>query len=296
MESSNPWLERRVLASAHRCGAHEAPASTLAGARHALQAGADVLELDIHASLDGVLVCCHDATLDATTNGGGPIAERRNAEIQRLDAAWWFVPGEGEVQGRDDGAYPLRGLAAHDPDYRVPALEDVLDAFPGVLLSLDIKQTAPAVPGYEATLAGLLRRYGRADDVAVGSFSELALERFEKLAPEVTTAAPPGVVAALWRSARAGTAPLPALRHRILQVPSSFAGVQVVDEAFTSAAHRAGSALHVWTVNDPHEMGRLVSCGVDGIISDRPTVLVRALEERGCRWPERMAGPAGGRW
>src|SRR5271170_5274630 len=110
----NPWLDRRVLAYAHQGGAREAPSSTLYAIETALSAGADAIELDVHASADGVLVVCHDPTLDRTSNGSGRIADHSWAELERLDNAYWFVPGEDAVGGHPDGDYPLRGRAPCD--------------------------------------------------------------------------------------------------------------------------------------------------------------------------------------
>jgi glycerophosphoryl diester phosphodiesterase len=58
----------------------------------------------------------------------------------------------------------------------------------------------------------------------------------------------------------------------------------VVDQAFVEAAHQSGKAVHVWTVNDTTDMERLVGIGVDGIISDLPTTLVRVLDDREASW------------
>ena len=71
----NPWLDRRVIAYAHQGGAKEAPSSTLYAIRRALEHGATGIELDVHATLDGELVVCHDPTLDRTTDSTGEIAE-----------------------------------------------------------------------------------------------------------------------------------------------------------------------------------------------------------------------------
>ncbi|MGH9065364.1 MAG: glycerophosphodiester phosphodiesterase [Acidimicrobiales bacterium] len=280
---ANPWLERRVLAYAHRGGAREGPSSTLAAMTAALAAGATALELDVHATADGHLVCCHDRTVDRTTNGSGPIAAMTLAEVKALDNAWWFVPGEEAASGRPAEDYPLRGRAPADPAYAVPTLEEVLVAFPHVLLNLDIKETAPAVAPYEERLARALADHGRADDVMVASFHDRALDAFSALAPEVATSAGPAAIAGLWQAVHNGQAP-PPTRHRAIQVPPAFQGVQLVDEGLVTAAHEAGLAVHVWTVDEAGEMERLVALGVDGIMSDRPSVLARTLAGLGVAW------------
>src|SRR5687768_9453981 len=102
--TTNPWLERRVLNWAHQGGAKEAPSSTLFALRQAVANGADALELDVHMTKDGVLVVCHDATVDRTTNATGAIAELTLDDVKRLDNAYWFVPGSVVDHDAEDPA------------------------------------------------------------------------------------------------------------------------------------------------------------------------------------------------
>jgi glycerophosphoryl diester phosphodiesterase len=279
----NQWLERRVLAYAHRGGAREAPSNTIFAMRRALAAGATALEMDVHPTADGHLVVCHDPTVDRTTNGSGAISSLTLAEVQALDAAHWFVPGHEVAPGRPPGDYPLRGRAPDDVELRVPTLREVLEAFPGVLLNLDIKQTAPSVKPYEAAVARMLMDYDRSDDVIVTSFQDAALVAFSAAAPRVATSAGLLAVAGFWRAVQDG-APSPPMTHAAIQVPTDFEGATIVDERFVAAAHAAGAAVHVWTIDDRSEMERLVALRVDGIMSDLPSVLVPTLAELGVAW------------
>jgi glycerophosphoryl diester phosphodiesterase len=279
----NQWLERRVLAYAHRGGAREAPSNTIFAMRRALAAGATALEMDVHPTADGHLVVCHDPTVDRTTNGSGAISSLTLAEVQALDAAHWFVPGQEVAPGRPPGDYPLRGRAPDDVELRVPTLKEVLEAFPGVLLNIDIKQTAPSVKPYEAALARMLMDYDRSDDVIVTSFQDAALVAFSAAAPRVATSAGLLAVAGFWRAVQDG-APSPPMTHAAIQVPTDFEGATIVDERFVAAAHAAGAAVHVWTIDDRSEMERLVALRVDGIMSDLPSVLVPTLAELGVAW------------
>jgi glycerophosphoryl diester phosphodiesterase len=263
------WLRRRVLNYAHQGGAKEGPSSTIAAMRAALDAGADALELDVHATVDGELVVCHDETVDRTTEGTGRIADLTLAELQQLDNAYWWSPGR--VVDHEVGPWPRRGQGIG-----IATLREVLERFPGVLLNLDIKETAPAVPGYEQALASLLREYGRADDVMVASFHDVATERFSALAPEIGTSGGTGAVAEFFFAVREGRDP-PATRHVALQVPPTYEDTVIVDSQFVAAAHEMGLAVHVWTIDEADEMQRLISLGVDGIVTDRPSVLAGVL-------------------
>jgi glycerophosphoryl diester phosphodiesterase len=278
-----PWLERRIIAYAHQGGAWEGPSSTLHTIAGALAAGATGIELDVHATRDRHLVVCHDATVDRTTDGRGAIATLTLEELRRLDNAYWWAPGADVTPDLPAEEYPLRGRAPADRRFGIATLEEVLEAFPGVVLNLDIKQTAPTVEPYEAELADLLRRFGRTDDVIVASFLDAATDAFSVHAPDVPTSAGTLAVAEFYRAVRAGEDPAP-LHHVALQVPTTFGDVTVVDAAFLEAAHACGLAVHVWTIEDEADMERLARLGVDGIITDRPSALVGVLDELGWRW------------
>jgi glycerophosphoryl diester phosphodiesterase len=281
--ASNPWLERRVLAYAHQGGAWEAPSSTLFAIRRAIALGATGIELDVHATADRQLVVCHDDSVERTTDGRGRICELTLAELRALDNAYWFVPGADARRGLPASAYPYRGRAPADGDFAVARLGEVLELLedhPGVALNLDIKQTAPEVEPYEEDLARLLAAHRLGDRVIVASFLDRATDAFSRHAPDVATSAGTLATALFVRAVRLGETP-PPMRHVALQVPTAHRGVSVVDAHTVSAAHQAGLAVHVWTVNDEAAMESLVELGVDGIITDLPGTLVPLLERRG---------------
>jgi glycerophosphoryl diester phosphodiesterase len=282
-ERRSDWLERRVIAYAHQGGAWEAPSSTLYAIRAALDAGATGIELDVHATSDGHLVVSHDPTVDRTTNGSGDFADLTLADVQQLDNAYWWAPGADVSPGLAPDGYPFRGRAPADHDFRVATLEEVLEAFPGVVLNLDIKQTAPEVAPYEEALAAMLKRHRRQDDVIVASFLDRATDAFSSFAPDIPTSAGTAAVAGFFQAVKAGEDP-PPMRHVALQVPAIYAGVALVDAPFIEAAHRAGMVVHVWTIDAEAEMERLCDLGVDGIITDLPTTLVEVLNARSASW------------
>ena len=284
--ADNPWLARRVLNYAHQGGAREAPSSTLFALRAAVAAGADGLELDVHATADRVVMVCHDATVDRTTAGTGAIAELTYAELRALDNAHWWVPGEVVATDRPAAEYLHRGKAPADAAFGIASLHDVLTEFPGVFLNLDIKQTAPAVEPYEQLVADLLRDFGRSDDLIVASFDDRATDALNAIAPEINTSCGTVTTAAIWQAVRDGTK-LPATRHQALQVPAAVGEIVVVDEQFVARAHEHGLAVHVWTIDEPDEMERLLELGVDGIMTDRPSVLETILQQRGVAYAAR---------
>ena len=277
------WLERRVVAYAHQGGAWESPSSTMHAIEHALAAGANAIELDVHATSDGELVVCHDATVDRTTASSGTIASYTLAELREMDFSYWWIPGADVTPGRPADEYPFRGKAPGDRAFGIATLREVLERFPGVVLNLDIKQTAPVVAPYEEALARLLTEYDRIDDVIVASFLDQATDAFRGFAPRVPTSAGTVATAEAWRAVQAGE-PMPDTPAVAFQVPERQGDLVVVDEPFVAAAHAAGKAVHVWTVNDTESMERLVDLGVDGIISDLPTTLCGVLAARKVGW------------
>lgn len=246
--------------------------------RRAVEAGAHAIELDVHATKDGHIVVCHDATVDRTTDGRGAIADLTLDEVQALDNAYWWVPGEVVAPDRPAEEYPLRGRARRDESLRIPTLHRVLEEFPDVLLNFDIKQTAPAVKAYEEEVARLLRQHGRADDVIVASFLDDATDAFCRVAPEMCISFGMQGTRDFFTAVRDGLAP-PDSAHVALQVPPRAGEIELVTSAFVEAAHGAGVAVHVWTIDDPVEMRRLVDLGVDGVMTDRPSVLAAVLED-----------------
>ena len=283
MSERSPWLERRVIAYAHQGGAWESPSSTLHAIAHALEAGATGIELDVHATADGELVVCHDATVDRTTASVGTIASFTLEELRQLDFSYWWIPGADVTPGRPAEDYPFRGRAPGDRAFGIATLREVLERFPGVVLNLDIKQTAPVVAPYEEALARLLADYGRRDDVIVASFLDPATDAFRQHAPRVPTSAGTTATAEAWRAVQAGE-DMPEIAAVAFQVPERQGDLVVVDERFVAAAHEADKAVHVWTVNDIGSMERLLDLGVDGIISDLPTTLCGVLSSRGLAW------------
>ncbi|HEX8205832.1 MAG TPA: glycerophosphodiester phosphodiesterase [Solirubrobacteraceae bacterium] len=296
--ADNPWLERRVLNIAHQGGEIEAPSNTLYALKTAKAKGAEVLEIDVHATADRELVVLHDATVDRTTNGTGRVDQMTLAQIKALDAAYWFVPGCGTCHGRAASEYTLRGHATGDGkltkslrkagftanDFRIPTLREVLEQFPDDLINIEIKESAPQTVPYEGELAALLAEYGRTDDTIVVSFTDNATEAFKVFAPDVDTAVGTAQAGAFWASAQGPLPGAPNPRHQALQVPVELEGLTVVTPEFVQRAHANGLAVHVWTINDRPTMEWLVDIGVDGIMSDRPTLLEQILAERGVRY------------
>lgn len=302
--NGNPWPDRRVLTIGHRGGLLEVPENTLFGLKYAAATGVDMFELDLKPTSGKTPVVHHDQTVDRTTNGSGRVNDHTLDELKQLDAAYWFVEGEGTTRNADPGQYRYRGYAMGDQqippglgerygfevepnDFRIPTLEETLrvaNELPTeVFLTVSLPSTQERDPPYEVErkTAALLREYDRVGTDVVAAFDDGSLERFKLHAPEVHTATGTGRTAAQWASTREALPGVRQPRYDLLQVPVTYSGLQVVDRGFVRKAHDNGYAVHVWAINDRSEMAWLLDIGVDGIMTDRPSVLGDLLESRG---------------
>ncbi len=244
-----PFLDHPgPLAFAHRGGAGEHPENTMPAFEHAVRLGYRYLETDVHATADGVLLAFHDAVLDRVTDGRG-----------RISQLPWSVVARARVAGREP----------------IPRFDELLDAFPDARVNVD-----PKADGAVGPLAAAIRRLGAVDRVCIGSFSDRRLSRLRTMVgPRLCTSLGPIGTARLRLASwglRSGPLPSPCA-----QVPVRQGRVVIVDGRFLATAHRRGLQVHVWTIDDPAEMVRLLDLGVDGLMTDRPAVLKDVLESRG---------------
>lgn len=299
--ASNPWLSeaRSPLNIAHQGGEVEHPSNTMYAFKESMRKGADVIELDVHATKDQEIVVIHDSSVNRTTGGTGRVDALTLAEIRLLDAAYWFVPDVGTINchcGYTDSQYSWRGVGSGQvsppvgysaEDFKIPTLREVFDEFPEVPINIEIKNTAPDTAPYEKLLADLLAEFGRDDDVIIVSFLDNAIEAFKLFAPNVHTATATGETAAFWASAQGPAPGLANPRYVALQVPITFNGITVLDGAgrFIAKANASGLAVHAWTINSRAEMEWLLDMGIQGIMTDRPSLLEQILTERGTPTP-----------
>jgi glycerophosphoryl diester phosphodiesterase len=243
---------------AHRGGSKLRPENTLLAFDHGLSLGADGIEFDVHLSRDGVVVVHHDATLDRTTNGGGPLAALTAGELSRLDAGYHF-----------DG---FRGLAGG-----VPRLDEVLRRYPSAACIIELKLNEPELA--HKTIDAV-RAAGAIDRVALGSFGTRVLRAARAYEPAIRTGASREETRlALYRSWVRWPVRRPVYKE--YQVPELSGSTRVVSPRFVRYAHDAELQIKVWTVDEEPDMRRLLSWGVDAIISDRPDVAVQVVHEGG---------------
>ena len=286
----------RPLVIAHAGGDQDHPHSTIYAYAQSVLDGADILELDVQLTADGVLIVQHDDTVDRTTEASGPVAELTLAEIQALDNAHWFVAGRWGDQTRPASEYGFRGVrtgAVEPPpgfeadDFRVATFQEVAERFPHHVLDVEIKLQRGA-DGEEDPLTGIaaaevlaveIAELGREESVIVACFNDEVLAAFSRLAPSVATT--PGEAALLgWFLAGEALDP----RHAVVQVPFTYAGIEVVTPDTVDRVHSEGLEVWVWlsgtnVVETREFYSSLLALGVDGVIAGRPAEALAALAE-----------------
>jgi len=302
----NPWRVNGAdpLNYAHRGGVIDFPENTLYAYAEVALAGADVLEMDVYQTADNELVILHDLDVDRTTNGTGNVVDLTLSELKALDAAYWFVPGEGTPRDRPEEDYVFRGIATGDrppppgysaEDFKIPTLEEALSRFPHELINVELKPDLDGEGDYEAQIASLLKAYGRYTDLIAASFVDEAVINFKAVAPCVYTSVPleQGTVLVLGALGDGIIPPVP--EHIAFQVPPDTSQIgqvpddfflEVVTPDFIADSHNANLAVQVWTINTCEEMLEMIELGVDAIMTDRPILLEDILNtppgERSC--------------
>lgn len=251
-----------VIAHADDTGIGLWPGDTMLFLERSAELGVDVLEMNVTMSRDGRIVLMHDTTVDRTTNGAGRVADLTLAALEQLEVGGNWTPDGG-------ASYPYRGAGL-----RIPTLDDVFTRFPEYPMVVEIKQTDPPMA---EPLCALIQRYAMEKAVIVASFNDATLTEFRQACPDVATAAGANEVRNLVLLSFAALDRTVSPNYAALQVPLASGDITVVRPGFVQAAHRRGLQVHAWTINDPDEMRRLIAMGVDGIMTDRPDVLLEIL-------------------
>lgn len=245
----HPYLDTaHPIAFSHRGGAEEFPENSLRAFRASAELGFTYLETDVHLTADGEVVAFHDARLDRVTTETGAIKDLSWSQVQAA---------------RIGGTEPIS------------LLSKLLTELPHTKLNIDAKSDAVLEP-----LLRVIDEHEAWERVCVASFFTKRLRRARDLAGDrlCTSASSVEAVRAVMNSLRIPFASPPAVA---LQVPVHMRGVPVTTKRFVEHAHAKGVQVHCWTINDKAEMERLLDLGVDGIMTDRPTVLRDVFVERG---------------
>jgi glycerophosphoryl diester phosphodiesterase len=254
------------LSFAHRGGAGLWPENTLEAFRGAIGLGCSHLETDLRVTRDGVIVTMHDARIERTTDGSGDVSAYTFAELQRFDAGYRFSP--------DGTSFPWRGKGL-----TVPRLSDLLEAAQGVCFNVEIKERGPH--DLPRLLLSFIERHGIGDRIIVAAERHELGRDFRRLSGgRIPTSASRRECLEFWLASRARLTRFLPLPYQALQVPVRAGNVTLVTRQLLDAAHCAGLAVHVWTIDETAEIFRLLDLGVDGLMSDYPDRLRSAVLQR----------------
>jgi glycerophosphoryl diester phosphodiesterase len=258
----------RPLVMAHRGESGSIPENTMEALEAAVKLGVDILESDVRLTRDDEIVLFHDEDLKRTTGKSGTVRSYTLKELFQFDLGFNFTLDEGIT-------FPFRGKGL-----KIVTLREAFERFPDAVFNLDIKDTFPSAP---IEVARLISHMDRKQSVIIASFTDVQIEHFRQLLPDVPTSASPGEVKRFVLSSKIGVPRIKRekIHYRAFQVPVKSGPLTVVTKKFITKAHEHGIAVHVWTINDETTMNRLIDLGVDGIFTDYPSLLKAVLQERG---------------
>ena len=239
----------------HRGNRAHSPENTLQSLRDGVALRVDAVEFDLRVSRDGKLVLMHDATLERTTNGSGPVALHTAAQLESLDAGFNFTPDGG-------GTFPWRGRGIG-----VPTFDGVVESLPRELPLIIELKTPVAAP----LIRDAINRHGIARRVIVAGFNSESVHPLRG-AGFALGASTPDVARMLLPSLL--RLPTGKLGFDALCIPPEHRGFPLPIKALARAARRTGAVTHIWTVNDPDEARRYWTAGVQGINSDDPALIL----------------------
>lgn len=279
-----PFLKgKRPLVMAHRGDSFNVPENTLPAYEDAFKLKVDVIETDLRITKDDEIVFFHDAKVNRTTDGKGTVKSFTLQELKKLDQGYRFE-GVNELEG----TFPYRGKGL-----KIQSLEEILDNYPKIKFNMDIKDRDKKA---SEVLARKLKELDAEDRVMVGSFHHKQISRFREMSGAPTSASPIEVLnfrrkVREWIRKNKGfdynqevlleqeIIMGKALPYFALQIPEKYLFIKSFrNYKFFKVSHMLSIAVHVWTINDPGDMFRLLDWGVDGIFTDKPKLLLEIVE------------------
>jgi glycerophosphoryl diester phosphodiesterase len=255
--------EPRILA--HRGLSNEYPENTLLSFRQAVDLGVDVIETDVHFTRDKEFVVVHDDQLERISDGEGAVSEHTLAELKKLDAAHGFTVDEGRT-------YPYRGRGL-----TFLSLQELLEEFPDQRFNIDLKNKNSQQISYYGEI---IKKHAAQSRILTASEHLVNLREIRRLFPEMATSFSMGEVVWFYFLFKTGFLFLKkSFKGDALQIPEFIGPSRMVNSAFVRQAHAKGIRVHVWTINEEHDMKRLLDAGVDGIFTDDAALLMRVLSE-----------------
>ena len=237
--------EDNVSVIAHRGAAGKAPENTLASIRQAVKDNTDWVEIDVQESSDGKIVVIHDSDFMKLAGVDMKVWNGSLKELQEIDIGSWFDPKFSTE--------------------RIPTLADVLEEVRGkARLLIELKYYGHDQQ-LEQRVVDIVEQAGMVDDVAIMSLKHEGIKKFQALRPD-------------WSTGLLLTKAIGNLSN--LDVDFLAVNTAMATSGFIRRTQSAGKQVYVWTVNDQVSMSRMMSLGVDGIITDEPEMARNVLIDR----------------
>lgn len=260
---------------AHRGASGTAPENTLPAFERAIEMGADILEMDVHATSDGHIVVIHDPVVDRVTNGTGRVSELTLEDIKKLDAGYRHSPDGGKT-------FPYRGKGV-----TIPTLREVAEAFPNIPFNIEVKESE--LPN-ERSVFRVLNQLNHLHLTLLAAENDAMMQRIRALDSAIPTnfcgSEVLGFIQRMNLNDWNGYAP----PGKALQIPETYGDIRLLTPVLLEAAQGFGIEVHIWTVNAVADMRRMLEMGVDGVMTDHPERLLKVVRELGLHAEPRSRG------
>jgi glycerophosphoryl diester phosphodiesterase len=242
---------------AHRGGAGEWPGETILAFEKAIKHGVDVLEMDVRRTKDDEIILMHNGKVDKTTDGHGHIRALTLAELKKLNAA---------------ARWATNPIFKHIEIPSLPEVFDLLKDYPKIRLNIEIKDRDRWLA---EKVGAMITQRGFADRVLLASGWDSVVEVVRDNYPNIASSASVLEIITFQICDNILGVRAPLKRVDALQWHSRMLKLKIITPRFVERAHSRGLIVHAWTVNEPEEMARMIDLGVDGIITDYPSTLLK---------------------
>ncbi|MFZ5352394.1 MAG: glycerophosphodiester phosphodiesterase [Bacillota bacterium] len=276
-----PGEKGRPLVIAHQAGNQERPSSSNLAFEQAVKVGVDILEFDVVITKDNKLVTIHDLTVDRNTDGSGKVRDKTYEEIKKLDAGYGLEDENGKPI-RDKAKNPYIGAGAY-----IPTLEEIFTRYGNMKMIIELKDSGEDGRKSAEVFWKLVKQHNMQNKVVVASFDKDTLKELRRLSgDQLVSSASEGEMYPFYVFHRLG---LPVFNNftsfEMLHIPVSYnvkgINIDLLTKALLKDARDRNMAVYYWTINDEEQMRKLIKLGVDGIMTDRPELLMRVLKEEG---------------
>lgn len=262
-EGAKPWI------IAHGGSKALWPENTMMAMDSSVNLGVDALEMDVRLTKDEILVLRHDETIDRMSNGEGKVRDFTLAELQQFNFGHGFEDLDGNAP-YENAMVPIA------------TLESIFSKYEGMYMNVELKDDGDDGIKAADLLKALIDKYHMQNKVLVASFHDKVLKHYCKETDKnypMSTAKKETTKMVLTTKTATGIFYAP--EAVATQIPMESSGLNLAKKRIVKSAHRHNMAVHYWTINEKDEMKALIEMGADGLITDRPDVMLKLLAEMG---------------